>query len=111
MTTTENVTWVRAASLAELDEGAILGVAIGDKSIALYRLEDEGGVFATDNICTHALAYLSDGWLDGETIECPLHGGAFNVKTGKGVCAPVTKDLQTYEVRLEDGEIYVAMPR
>jgi naphthalene 1,2-dioxygenase system ferredoxin subunit len=100
--------WVRAASLDEIDPGEVVGLTIGERSIALYRLE--GGVFATDNICTHAYALLSEGWLDGEAIECPLHGGCFNVKTGEALCDPVTEPLQTYPVRVENGEVFLNLP-
>jgi nitrite reductase/ring-hydroxylating ferredoxin subunit len=66
----------------------------------LYRLEDDGGVYAIDNVCTHALAYLSEGWLEGDVIECPLHGGCFNVRTGKGLGDPIEEDLKTYPIQV-----------
>ena len=54
--------WVRAASRRKLSAGEIIGVEVGGRSIAIY---DSGGeLFATDNVCTHAYACLSDGWLD-----------------------------------------------
>jgi len=65
--------WVRAASRGHLGEGDVLGVVIGGKEIAIYDLD--GTVYATDDICTHAYAKLSDGWLDKGEIECPLHAG------------------------------------
>jgi naphthalene 1,2-dioxygenase ferredoxin component len=60
---------------------SVIGVKAGDLGVALYNIE--GQLYATHNICTHAHAMLSDGWLDGDVIECPLHGGLFEVKTGK----------------------------
>ncbi|HWK45719.1 MAG TPA: non-heme iron oxygenase ferredoxin subunit [Stellaceae bacterium] len=98
-------TWVRLAGIDELAEGEILGVEAGGKQIALYNVD--GSIYATDNVCSHAYALLSDGYLDGDVIECPLHAGRFEVKTGKALGAPVTKDLAAYPVRVEDGAILV----
>ena len=100
--------WVSVALRADLRAGAMIGVAFGDYQIALY---DVGGeVFATDNLCTHAHAFLSDGTLHGEIVECPLHGGRFSVRTGEGKGPPIPCDVRTYPVRVTDGEIQVRVP-
>jgi naphthalene 1,2-dioxygenase system ferredoxin subunit len=99
--------WIRAASRSDLAEGEPLGVEVAGRSIALYDVD--GVLFATDNICTHAYARLSDGWLDGELIECPLHAARFDVRTGKVLDPPATEDLMTYPVRVVDGEIQVKL--
>ena len=99
--------WVRAANRADLREGEVLGVDIGGRSVALYEVDGE--IFATDNICTHAYARLSDGWLDGDLIECPLHAARFEIRTGKVLDPPATEDLKTYPVRLIDDEIQVKL--
>ena len=97
--------WVRAAGRGDLAEGEVLGVEVAGHSIALYAAD--AGIFATDNICTHAYACLSDGWLDGEVIECPLHAARFDIRTGKVLDPPATEDLKTYEVRVVDNEIQI----
>ncbi|HYZ40956.1 MAG TPA: non-heme iron oxygenase ferredoxin subunit [Stellaceae bacterium] len=99
--------WVRAASRRELTEGEALGVEVAGHSIALYDVD--GTIFATDNICTHAYARLSDGWLDAEVIECPLHAARFDVRTGKVLDPPATEDLKTYPVRVVDDEIEIKL--
>ena len=99
--------WVKAANRANLAEGEVLGVIVSGKEIALYDLDGE--VFATDDICTHAYAKLSDGWLDKGEIECPLHAGRFDVKTGKALCPPVTEDVKTYPVRIAGEEIQIKL--
>lgn len=99
--------WVQAASRGDLAEGEVLGVEVAGHSIALYDVDSN--IFATDNICTHAYARLSDGWLDGELIECPLHAARFDVRTGKVLDPPATLDLKTYPVRVVDGEIQVRL--
>ena len=99
--------WVRAAARSDLAEGEVIGVEVAGHSIALY--DAEGNLFATDNICTHAYACLSDGWLDGEVIECPLHAARFDIRSGKVLDPPATEDLKAYPVRIVDGEIEVRL--
>ncbi|MFC7398199.1 non-heme iron oxygenase ferredoxin subunit [Chelatococcus sp. GCM10030263] len=104
---TEDTTWIRVAALSEIGAGEVRSVEVNGRSLALYRLED-GSVHATDNECTHALAYLSEGWLEGDVIECPLHGGCFNVRTGKGLGDPIEEDLRTYPVQIAGDDILIA---
>ena len=56
---------------------------------------------------THAYARLSDGWLDGITIECPLHAARFDIRTGAVLDPPATEDLKTYPVRIVGDDIQV----
>jgi naphthalene 1,2-dioxygenase ferredoxin component len=97
--------WVTVAQLAAVGEGEVLGVEIGDKSIALYNIDGE--IYATDNVCTHAFAMLSDGWLDGDCIECPLHAGRFEVRTGKALGPPVEDNIKVYPARVVGSDIQV----
>jgi naphthalene 1,2-dioxygenase system ferredoxin subunit len=104
----ENGNWVTVASGAALGDGDVLGVSVGEEQIALFNLGGE--IYATSNVCTHAFALLSDGWLDGEVIECPLHAGRFEVKTGKGLGPPIPCDIKTYPVRVvgEDVQVHLS---
>lgn len=97
--------WQRAASLSSIREGAVIGADVGITPIALYNLGGE--IFATAGICTHALALLSEGWVEDGKIECPLHQGLFDIRTGKALCAPLTQDLRTYTVKVEGDDIFV----
>jgi nitrite reductase/ring-hydroxylating ferredoxin subunit len=97
--------WVTVASAGDLAPGDIAAAKVGEKEIAVYNVD--GTFHATSNICTHAFALLSDGWLDGNEIECPLHAGRFDVTTGKAVCPPVEIDLETYPVRVVDDEVQI----
>jgi naphthalene 1,2-dioxygenase system ferredoxin subunit len=92
--------WMDAAAVADVPEGDVIGVQVGGKEIALYEVEGE--VFATDNLCTHGHARLSDGFLEGREIECPLHQGRFDVCSGRALCAPLTTNIRTYPVRIEN---------
>jgi naphthalene 1,2-dioxygenase system ferredoxin subunit len=99
--------WVRAAGRSDLNAGEVIGVEIGGRSIAIY--DSDGALFATDNVCTHAYACLSDGWLDGGTIECPLHAARFDIRTGRVLDPPATEDLKTYPVRVVGDTIEVKL--
>lgn len=77
-------------------------------SIALYR-SDDGGVFATDDLCTHGQASLAEGWLEEDMIECPVHQGRFCIKTGKAQGFPVTEDIKTYPAEEADGAVYILL--
>jgi naphthalene 1,2-dioxygenase system ferredoxin subunit len=66
-------------------------------------------LYATDNLCTHGAARLSDGFLEGREIECPFHQGRFDVCTGKALCAPLTENIRVYPVRIENKRVFVNM--
>ena len=95
--------WQRVASISEIDADGVLGVDVDGSPVALYRLGNE--VFATAGICTHALAILSDGFVEDGKIECPLHQGQFDIRSGKALCPPVTEDLRTYAVKLDGNDV------
>jgi 3-phenylpropionate/trans-cinnamate dioxygenase ferredoxin subunit len=100
--------WVRVASVSDVAEGQVHAVRVGDREIALYHLG--GTYYATDNICTHEYAQLSDGWLEDGCIECPLHAARFDVKTGKALCAPAEQDLDVFEIRAEGSDLLIKLP-
>jgi len=97
--------WCKVAEADELPEGGVKPVLIGGAALAVYRLA--GRIYAISDVCTHADACLSDGYIDGENIECPLHQGLFHIPTGKAVAAPASEDLKTYPVKLDGGAVYI----
>jgi nitrite reductase/ring-hydroxylating ferredoxin subunit len=101
--------WVRVAAKSDVAEGQVLGVRVGDKEIALYHLPGEE-FRATDNVCSHEYALLSEGWLENGCIECPLHAAQFDVRTGKALCAPAEEDLKVFEVKAEGDDLLIKMP-
>ena len=98
-------TWHQVANTTEINPDDPKKVNIGGEEIALYNVDGE--IYATHNICTHAFASMADGFQEGREIECPLHEGRFDIKTGKALCAPVSEDLKTYEVKVENGNVFV----
>jgi nitrite reductase/ring-hydroxylating ferredoxin subunit len=98
--------WVRVAAMGDVAEGGCIGVRVGEKDVAVYHLP--GGEFrATDNICTHEYALLSDGWIENGCVECPLHAAQFDIRTGKAMSAPADEDLAVYPVKAEGGDLFV----
>ncbi len=100
--------WIRVASISDAADGEAIGVEIMGLNLALYHVGGEW--FCTDNVCTHAFALLVDGWLEGHVIECPLHAGQFDIRTGKGLGEPIETDLQTFAVRVEGDAVMIALP-
>ncbi|MBY4598628.1 non-heme iron oxygenase ferredoxin subunit [Ottowia caeni] len=99
--------WIDAIARDAVPEGDVVGVVVAGKDIAFYEVEGE--LYATDNVCTHGAARLSDGFLEGREIECPLHQGRFDVCTGKAMCAPLNEDIRTYPVKIENMRVMLRM--
>ncbi|MEY2859964.1 MAG: hypothetical protein RL392_422 [Pseudomonadota bacterium] len=99
--------WIDAAAQADVPQDDVIGMDVAGRDIALYGVNGE--VFATDNICTHGHARLCDGFLDGFEIECPLHQGKFDVRSGQPTCVPVTQALRSYPVKIEGGRVWLAI--
>jgi 3-phenylpropionate/trans-cinnamate dioxygenase ferredoxin subunit len=77
--------------------------------IALFHAED--GWFALDDTCTHGQASLCEGFVDGGTVECPLHMAQFCLKTGAALTPPADKPVAAYAVVIEGGDVFVACDR
>lgn len=107
MTESTAAAWTDAAAVDEVFEDNVIAISVAGKEIALYGIE--GGIYATDNLCTHGAGRLSDGFLEGREIECPLHQGRFDVCTGKAMCAPLTQNIRIYPTRIENNRIYLNM--
>lgn len=93
--------------LRDLAEGRMHAHQLGDREIVICRTRD--GVFALDNVCTHAHARMNEGRLRGTRLICPLHGAAFDVRTGQVLSAPAVRALGAHTVRIVDGTIEVAL--
>jgi len=94
--------------VSELEPGSMRRVDRADgAALAVYNVD--GSFYATDDCCTHGLSSLTEGELDGELVECSMHFGGFDVRTGKAVLAPCTIDLKTYRVEVRDEEVYALL--
>jgi 3-phenylpropionate/trans-cinnamate dioxygenase ferredoxin component len=76
-----------------------------DVPIAVFNVDGE--LLAIDDTCTHQDASLADGWLEGCTVECPLHAACFDLRTGMPSGPPAKMPVRTHAVVVEDGLVYV----
>lgn len=102
------MTWQKIALLSGIPDDAALETGTPARPLALYKVE--GRVYCTGNLCTHAEAFLSDGYLDGYEIECPLHGARFDIRDGRVLCQPAGKDIPSHPVRIDGDDVYVDLP-
>ena len=98
-------TWHRVGNADNVAQGAPLAATAGGAQIGVYLVG--GTLYAIENICPHAFALLTDGWVEGDEVECPLHQAQFRISTGKCLREPADRDLATYPVKVEDGSILV----
>lgn len=101
--------WVRVAVVSDVPVGAGMRIEIDDEPIAIWNVD--GRFYATSDLCTHEETSLSEGDLWDETIECPLHGAQFNVRTGAVESLPAIFPLATYAVKVEGDELFVEWKR
>lgn len=98
--------WHAVAKVDELDEQ--LGVEVGEKRIALFRLDD-GEIHALDDVCSHEYSLLSEGEIWDDEVYCPKHGSRFDIKTGAVRSLPAFKPVSSHPVKVEDGTIFVRL--
>lgn len=99
--------FVTVAKVGDLEPGEMTYVEVGDEPVCLINLD--GQFFALNDVCTHQEASLSDGTVVGDEIECPLHGGAFDIRTGQPAAFPVVTPVDTYRVRVVGDDVQVAL--
>ncbi len=96
--------WVKVAS--DRDLVSSMSVTVDGQEVALFRTEE--GVFAVDDICSHEYPKLSEGDVWAGEVYCQKHGSRFNLRTGAVTGLPATKPVGTWDVKVENGEIWVA---
>lgn len=99
--------WLLVGPAADIDEEDVMPFDHGNETYAIYHTFD--GFYATEGLCTHEEQHLADGLVIDNIIECPLHQGRFDVRTGEAKSAPVCVDLKTYQVQIDNGNIYIQL--
>ncbi len=100
--------WIVACGVEDIEVGEVVSIEHEGRALAVYRVSEDI-FYSTDDICSHGYAHLSQGFFEDCTIECPLHGGQFDIRTGKGLCEPITTDIQTYQVRIRNAHVEIAL--
>jgi 3-phenylpropionate/trans-cinnamate dioxygenase ferredoxin component len=104
---TTELEWIQACNAGDIDEEDVLRFDHNEQTYAIYHLRN--GFFASDGWCTHERAHLADGLVLGDQIECPMHLGRFDIKTGDPLNPPVCKKLQLHPVKLQDGQVLIGL--
>ncbi len=98
----------RVASVTEVPVGELKRVEIDHTPICLAHADD-GSFYAISDICSHEDYPLSEGWLEGLSIECQKHGSRFDLRTGEPHALPAVDPVPVYPVKVEDGDVYVEL--
>ena len=99
------MTTVAVCKLADIPDGTAVRVEVGTEPLCIVHTEGE--VFAIRDVCSHADVPLSEGELEGTTVECWLHGSRFDLRTGKPTGLPATIPVPVFETTVEDGNVLV----
>ncbi len=98
---------VKVAQTSELAPGEGKTVDVEGQNIALFNVD--GTFCAIDNTCTHVGGPLGEGDIDGDIVTCPWHGAGFNVKTGAVTNPPAGRDVRSFPVKVEGGDVLVEL--
>ena len=100
--------FVKVARVEDVPEGELTTVeTLEGEQICLVALDDQ--IYAFQDRCSHKEFPLSNGELLGDQIQCSWHGARFDVRTGRALCLPAIKPIKTYEVRVDQGAVYVGI--
>ena len=97
--------WQDLIKINKIEKGDVTNVTFGSRDLAVYDAKD--GLFVSMSRCTHGAANLCDGYFDGTFIECPLHQGLFDVRTGKAKAVPARVSLKMIDCRVKNGVIQI----
>jgi nitrite reductase/ring-hydroxylating ferredoxin subunit len=90
---------------ADVAEGTALKVEAEGLILAVFNIEGE--YYVLDDACTHGPGSLSEGYIEGDVVECNFHNGQFNIRTGEVVLPPCMIPMKTYPTTVEDGEVCI----
>jgi len=96
---------VQLCQTTDVPTGEAIKIEVAGLSLAVYNVDNN--FYVTDDACTHGPGSLSEGFLDGEVIECNFHQGCFNVRTGEVVTPPCVVPIKTYKTFVEQGTVYI----
>lgn len=97
--------FVRVMDAADVIEGRPSLAVIGDTEVAIFRVGDT--VFAIDDVCSHAEASLVEGEQFQYVVECPRHGGRFDIRTGKAIHFPAFSPVRTFPVKIDQNAVFI----
>ena len=99
---------IRICSTEDIPKGTAISADVDGLQLAIVHAEDDNFYAAYDE-CSHASVPLSEGEVDGCTLECWLHGSRFDLRTGEPTGLPATEPVPVYPVEIRDGDVYVSL--
>lgn len=106
-TTSETDEFVKVCTLGDLPIDQPVLAQVQGRPVAVVRT-DTREVHAVDDICSHGNVSLAEGEIEGDTIECWLHGSCFDLFTGEPTGLPATKPIAVFAVRLEGDDVLIS---
>lgn len=100
---------IEVLKASDLEPGEMRRIEVGGRTLCLAHVEDHG-FRAMDDRCTHEDESLSEGWICGDSVECPAHSSRFSFLTGEVTGVPAWVPIKVYDVYVEDGTVYVDLP-
>ena len=97
--------FIRLCSVNDVPDSGAKAFTVNGQRIAVYR--SGGKFFAADDICSHEHEHLSEGWLEGDKIECPRHGAQFSLETGEALTLPATEPINVFELKIEGEDVLI----
>ncbi|MEE6256891.1 non-heme iron oxygenase ferredoxin subunit [Plantactinospora sonchi] len=99
---------IRICSTEDIPKGSVISAEVEGTEVAVVHAED-GNFYAVRDECSHAAVALSEGEVDGCTLECWLHGSRFDLRTGEPSGLPATQPVPVYPVEIRDGDIFLSL--
>jgi nitrite reductase/ring-hydroxylating ferredoxin subunit len=97
--------WVCVAKRDQIKSDVPLTVEHGEHGVGVYEID--GKLYAIEDVCPHAFALLSQGFVQDGKVECPLHAAIFDIATGACLEGPAERDLETYPVEVKGNDVYI----
>lgn len=99
---------IRVCSTEDIPKASVISATVDGLDVAIVHADD-GQFYAVYDECSHAQIALSEGEVDGSTLECWLHGSRFDLRTGEPTGLPATEPVPVYPVEIRDGDVYVSL--
>jgi len=96
---------IELCKVEDVPVGEVRRIDAAGLTLAVYNID--GDFYTTDDHCTHGPGSLSEGFVEGDVIECNFHQGKFNIRTGEVVAPPCMIPIRTYKTMVEDDRVYI----
>src|SRR5216684_4634429 len=103
MNSTSNL--LPVCNVSDIPAGQVKRIEVSSLALAIFNVD--GQFYVTDDACTHGPGLLSEGFIDGDVVECNFHNGAFHIPTGKPVSPPCVIPLRTFSVTIVDNQVCI----